>query len=179
MESERDARNFAVGRETEGMEAALRDVGEVFAETKEMLLEMAKELDIDQEELANVEPRVESEEAKKDPLYQRSYEFTMRTHKFLEKIEPVITPAGRESFGDIQWHHTVVSAKVFRAIRSNDNPDMRFDSINSAAVAIKSLTICIMAFEELALRYPGIAKECGEFEKRATNIKQAVRERFP
>lgn len=179
MEAEHDARNFAMGRETEGMETALRDVGEVFEETEEMLLKMAEEFDIDPDELADAEPRVDFEETKKDPLYQRSYEFTMRTHKFLEKTEPMITPAGRESFGDIRWHHTVVSAKVFRAIRSHDSPDMRIDAVNSAAVAIKSLTICIMAFDELASHHPGISKECGEFEKIATDIKQAVRERFP
>lgn len=177
MEAERDSRNFALGRETEGMEAALRDVGEIFAETKEMLLEAAEEFDIDLEELADAEPRVAFEERKKDPLYQRAFAFTMQTHRFLRRIEPVITPAGRESFDDIQWHHTIVSAKVFRAI-SDDDPDMRFDSINSAAVAIKSLTICVMAFDELASRYPGISEECAEFGKIATDIKQAVRERF-
>lgn len=41
------------------------------------------------------------------------------------------------------------------------------------------MTICIMAFDELASRYSVIAKECGEFKKLATDIKPAVRQPFP
>lgn len=178
MESDREARNFALGRETHGIEAALRDVGDIFEETKEMLVEKAEELDIDLDELADAGPRAEVEEAKKDPLYQRSFEFTMKIHAFLEKIEPVITATGKEFFDDIVWHHTVVSAKTFRAICSNYDPEMRFDAVNSAAVAMKSLTICIMAFDTLASRYPDISEECGEFSDMASGIKLALRERF-
>jgi hypothetical protein len=70
-----------------------------------------------------------------------------------------------------------VSAKVFRAI-GNDDPDIRFDAVNSSAVAVKSLTICIMAFDALASRYADISEECREFFETAAGIKQAVRERF-
>jgi hypothetical protein len=178
MESERESRNFALGRDSHGIEAALRDVGEIFAETKEMLLEKAEEFDIDLDELADAGTRDAFEEAKKDPLYQRSFDFTMRTHAFLEKIEPVTTSTGKEFFDDIEWHHTVVSAKVFRAIGSDDEPEMRFDAINSAAVAMKSLTICIMAFDTLASLYPEITGECRGFSDMARGIKQTLRERF-
>lgn len=178
MESEREARNFALGRETHGIDAALRDVEEIFAETEEMLLEKAEEFDIDLDELADAGPRAEFEGAKKDPLYRRASDFTMKTHAFLEKIEPVITSTGKEFFDDIEWHHTVVSAKAFRAICSNYDPEMRFDSVNSAAVTMKSLTICIMAFDTLASRYPEMSGECGIFSDMARGIKQALRERF-
>jgi hypothetical protein len=178
MESEREVRNFALGRDTHGIEAALRDVGEIFAETKEMLLEKAEEFDIDLDELADVGPRDGFEEAKKDPLYQRSFDFTMKTRAFLKKIGPAITSGGKEFFDEIEWHHTVVSAKVFRAIGSDDEPEMRFDAVNSAAVAMKSLTICIMAFDELALSYPDMSGECREFSDMARGIKQTLRERF-
>jgi hypothetical protein len=178
MESEREARNFALGRDSHGIEAALRDVGELFAETKEMLLEKAKEFDIDLDELADAGPRDIFEEAQKDPLYRRSFDFTMKTRAFLEKIEPVITSTGKEFFDDIEWHHTVVSAKVFRAIGSDDEPEMRFDAVNSAAVAMKSLTICIMAFDTLASRYPEMTGECRDFSDVARGIKQTLRERF-
>lgn len=178
MESEREARNFALGRDSHGIEAALGDVGEIFAETKEMLLEKAKEFDIDLDELADAEPRDSFEETKKEPLYQRSFDFTMKIHAFLKKIEPVITFTGKEFFDDIEWHHTVVSAKVFRAIGSDDEPEMRFDAVNSAAVAMQSLTICIMAFDTLASRYPELSGECGKFSDMARGIKQTLRERF-
>jgi hypothetical protein len=178
MESEREERNFALGRDSHGIEAALRDVGEIFAETKEMLLEKAEEFDIDLDEFADAGPSDAFEEAQKDPLYRRSFDFTMKTRAFLKKIEPVITSAGKEFFDDIEWHHTIVSAKVFRAIGSDDEPEMRFDAVNSAAVAMKSLTIYIMAFDTLASRYPEMTGECREFSDIARGIKQTLRERF-
>ena len=178
METEREARNFALGRETNGIEAALRDVGEIFAETKELLLEKAKEFDIDLEEFADAGPDDIFKEAKKDPLYRWSFDFTMKTHAFLKKAEPVITPGDKEFFDDIGWHHTIVPAKVFRATGSEDEPEMRFDSVNSAAVAMKSLTICIMAFDTLASHYPDLSGECEELSEMAKGIKQALRERF-
>jgi len=119
-----------------------------------------------------------SRRRRKTRLYQWSFDFTMKTHAFLEKIEPVIIPANREFFDDIEWHHTVVSAKVFRAIGSDDDPEMRFDAVNSAAVAMKSLTICVTAFDTLASRYPEISGECREFSDTAAGIKRALRERF-
>ena len=178
MGSEREARDLALGRETDCIEAALRDVGDIFAETKEMLLEKAEEFGIDLDGFADAGPRQEFEDAKKDPLYQRSFEFTMSARALLEKIEPIIAAAGKEIFDDIEWHHTVISAKTFRAIKSDYEPEMRFDAVNSAAVAMKSLTICIMAFDELASRYPEIPGECRGFSETATRIKQAIRERF-
>lgn len=178
MESEHEARNFALGRKTHGIEAALRDAGEIFEETMEMLLEKAEELDMDLDELADTGPRPAFEETKKDPLYRRSFDFTMKTRAFLEKIDPVITSTGKEFFDDIEWHHTVVSAKVFRAICSGYEQEMHFDAVNSAAVAVKSLTICIMAFDELALRYPEISGECRGFSDTAAGIKRVLRQRF-
>jgi hypothetical protein len=178
MEAEREVHNFALGRETHGIEAALRDVEDIFAETKEMLLEKAEEFGIDLDKLADAGPRDTFEEAKKDSLYQRSFEITMNIHALLKKIEPVITPAGKEFFDDVVWHHTVFSAKLFRAIGPDDDPEMRFDAVNSAAVAMKSLTICIMAFDKLASLYPTLSKESKEFSQKMTGLKQAIRARF-
>ncbi|HAS53407.1 MAG TPA: hypothetical protein DCS42_04345 [Nitrospiraceae bacterium] len=178
MGKERDERNFALGRETEGIEAALRDVKEIFAETTEMLLEKAEEMGIDLDEMDDTERRDPFEEAKQDPLYQQAYDFMIRTRAFLERAEPLITPAGQEFYEDVVWHHTIVPAKTFRAIGSDDEPEIRFDAVNSAAAAIKSLTICIMAFGELALRYPEISEECRGLSKTAADIKRALRERF-
>lgn len=178
MESEREERNFALGRESDGIEAALRDVSEIFAKTRQMLLEKAEEFGVDLDELAEAEPRETTEDARRDPLHQRAYEFMDKMRDLLKKIEPVITPQGNEFFEDIVWHHTIISAKTFRAISSDYEPEMRFDAVNSAGVAMKSLTICIMALEELASLYPEIAGECLAGSEIATNVKLALRERF-
>jgi hypothetical protein len=55
---------------------------------------------------------------------------------------------------------------------------VQFGAVNSAAVAMKSLTICIMAFDMLASRYPEISGECKEFSDTAAGVKRALRERF-
>jgi hypothetical protein len=55
---------------------------------------------------------------------------------------------------------------------------MRFDAVNSAAVAIKSLTMCIMAFGTLASRYSEISAESEELSDLAIGIEQTLRERF-
>jgi hypothetical protein len=55
--SGRDARNFALGRETDGIEAALWDGEDIIVATEEMLLEKAEEFDIDLDELTDAGPR--------------------------------------------------------------------------------------------------------------------------
>jgi len=178
MESEREEHNFALSRESDGIEAVLRDVSEIFAETREMLLEKAEEFGVDLDEPAEAEPRETTEDARRDPLHQRAYEFMDKMRDLLKKIEPVITPQGKEFFEDIVWHHTIISTKTFRAISSDYEPEMRFDAVNSAGVAMKSLTICIMALEELASLYPEMTVECRKFSDIARGIKQTLRERF-
>jgi len=176
--SEREARNFALGRDSDGLDAALRDVGEIFSETRDMLAENAAEFGIDLDELVDAGPRDIFEEAKKDPLYLSAYDFTMQVRDFLKTAEPVILLEGMDFLEDITWHHTVVSAKVFRAIGSEDEPDMRFDAVNSAAVAMNSLTISIMAFDALAPLYPEIERECRRLSLRASELKQYISSQF-
>jgi glycogen debranching enzyme len=103
----------------------------------------------------------------------------MQTHAFLKNIDSIVTGEARDYFDDILWHHTVVTAKIFRALGSDEDDDiLREDSRNSAAVAVKSLTICIMAFEYLASRYPEIAAKCKGLSAIAETIKKDVRARF-
>ena len=176
--SDREARNFALGKDSDGLDAALRDVGEIFGETRDMLAEKAAELGIDLDELVDAGPRDIFEEAKKDPLYLSAYDFTMQVRDFLKTAEPIILLEGMDYFEDITWHHTVVSVKVFRAIGSKDEPDMRFDAVNSAAVAMNSLTISIMAFDALAPLYPVIERECRRLSLRASELKQYISSQF-
>ncbi|MEK6743517.1 MAG: hypothetical protein AABZ15_07905 [Nitrospirota bacterium] len=176
--SAREARNFALGRDSDGLGAALRDVGEIFGETRNMLAEKAAEYGIDLDELADAGPRDTFEEAKKDPLYLSAFDFMIQAQEFLKTAEPIVLIEGCDFLEDITWHHTVVPAKVFRAIGSEDDPEMRFDAVNSAAVAMNSLTICIMAFGALAPLYPVIERECKELSLKAMELKQYIGSRF-
>jgi len=176
--SDREARNFALGRDSDGLDAALRDVGEIFSETRDMLAEKAAEFGIDLDELADAGPRDIFEEAKKDPLYLSAFDFTMQVRDFLKTAEPVMLLEGWDFLEDITWHHTVVSAKVFRAVGSEEDPEMRFDAVNSAAVAINSLTICIMAFDALAPLYPMLERECKRLSLKSSELKQHISSRI-
>jgi len=176
--SDRGARNFALGRDSDGLDAALRDVGDIFNETRDMLAEKAAEFGIDLDEFAAAGPRDIFEEAKKDPLYVSAFDFTMQVRNFLKTAEPIMLLAGQDFLEDIMWHHTVVSAKVFRAIGSEDDPEIRFDAVNSAAVAMNSLAICIMAFDALAPLYPMLEWECKRLSGKSLELKQYISSRF-
>jgi hypothetical protein len=176
--SDRETRNFALGRDSDGLDAALRDVGEIFNETKDMLAEKAAEFGIDLDELADAGPRDIFEEARKDPLYLSAYDFMVHAQEFLKTAEPIILLEGRDFLEDVIWHHTVIPAKVFRAIGSDDEPEMHFDAVNSAAVAMNSLTICIMAFDALAPLYSVLERECKRLSVKSLELKQYISSRF-
>ena len=113
-----------------------------------------------------------------DPLYKRSYDFTMQTHEFLRAAERVVDGEAKEYFDDIAWHHTVVVAKVYRTVGWRTHEEGAIDAKKSAAVALKSLTICIMAFEYLESQYPALSQECGRLSTAARQIKEEIRERI-
>jgi hypothetical protein len=160
----------------------LDDLRESFRETEEMIKQRARELGIDIDEIAGGASTEEIRERRRnimdDPLYKRAHEFTMRTHRFLQAAGPVVAGEVKEYVDDIAWHHTVVTAKVYRALGWRTDEEQAFDAKKSAAVAVKSLTICIMAFDYLASRYPGISGECGRLSAAARQIKEEIKDRI-
>lgn len=179
---DRDAHDPTLGSDPEGGDAALRDASGIFDETNGMLAEDTEEdagepgIDPDGSYVAGLRDR--HEEAKNDPLYLLAFACMMETRDFLKTADPAVLPAGRDALEDIRWHHTIVPVKVFRAIRSDADPEMRFDAVNSAAVAVNSLTICIMAFDVLASAYPVIAQACKRLSLKASELKQYISSRF-
>jgi hypothetical protein len=164
------------------LDSILRDMRESFRETEVQIKQKARELGIDIDEIAGgttaEEIREQHQSIEKDPLYKRSYGFTMLTHGFLQAADGVVDGEAREFLDDIAWHHTVVSAKVYRALGWRTHEEDAIDAKRSAAVAIKSLTICIMAFDYLASRYPALSQECGRLSTAARQIKEEIRERI-
>jgi hypothetical protein len=160
----------------------LDDLRESFRETEEMIKQRARELGIDIDEIAGGTSAEEIRERRRDitddPLYKRSHEFTMRTRRFLQAAGPAVAGEIKEYVDDIAWHHTVVTAKVCRALGWGTAGERAFDAKKSAAVAVKSLTICIMAFDYLASRHPEISGECGWLSAAARQIKEEIKERI-
>ena len=162
--------------------AVLRDIRESFRETEVLIKQKARDFGIDLDGIAGgtcaEEIRGQRWGAEDDPLYKRSYDFTMLTHEFLRAAEPLVDGEAKEYFDDIAWHHTVVVAKVYRTVGWKTHEEGATDAKKSAAVAVKSLTICIMAFEYLSSRYPALSQECGRLSAAARRIKEEIRERI-
>jgi hypothetical protein len=160
----------------------LRDIRESFRETEARIKQKAQDFGIDLDGIAGVPSSEEMEGqlrgAMEDPLYKRAYDFTMQTHEFLRAAERLVDGEAREYFDDIAWHHTVVVAKVYRTVIWKTHEEGAIDAKRSAAVAVKSLTICIMAFEYLASRSPALSQECGRLLAAARGIKEEIRERI-
>jgi hypothetical protein len=163
------------GLDENDMSVILEEVKESLQEAEEMLSKMADEMEINLIGIQDVED-ISDEELRKAPLYKDSHEFTMLTHNFLKNIEPHMDTNTRQYFDDIMWHHTVVSVKTFRALSSEH--DLIEDALNSAAVAIKSLTICIMAFEYIASRCSYAREECRRMAAYAKIIRDRLSGRF-
>ncbi len=163
------------GLDENEMSIMLEGVKESLQETEKMLSKMADEMGINLKEIQDIKD-ISNEELRRDPLYEDTHEFTMQTHNFLKNIEPQMNANTREYFDDIMWHHAVVLAKAFRALSSEH--DLIEDAVNSAAVAIKSLTICIMAFEYIASRCPDTGEECRRMAACAKIIRDRLVGRF-
>jgi hypothetical protein len=159
-----------------GAVESLEDVKESLDETIELLNRMATELGMSLEGTDEVDD-LEQNCIDNDDLYQLSLAFTMKTHAFLKRIEPFVKSESDEAFRDAVWYHTMVSVKTHRAIAS-DYDGLSEDAMDSAAVAIKSLTKCIEAFRLIGKDCSPASRESGSLSKTALEIRRQVRRRF-
>jgi len=179
---ERSLQNWTGSSGGNDSAAVLSDIRESFRETEAQIKQKARDFGIDLDGIAGMpsseEVQGQLRGAVEDPLYKRSYAFTMQTHEFLRAAERLVDGEAKEYFDDIAWHHTVVVAKVYRTVVWRAHEEEAIDAKKSAAVAVKSLTICIMAFEYLASRFPTLTQECGRLSAAARQIKEEIRERI-
>ncbi len=162
--------------------AVLNDIRESFRETEAKIKQRAREVGIDIDEItggySQRKVREQHQGAVADPLYKQAYEFTLRAQQFLQEEGLSVPDEARTYIDDIAWHHVVVTAKVYRTVVWKTDEEGAVDAVNSAAVALKSLTICIMAFEYLADHYPDLAKESRRLLNDARKIKEGIKARI-
>ncbi len=162
--------------------AILHAIRESFRETEARIKQKAREAGIDIDEMAgdssagNV--RTLHRSAGDDPLYKRVFDFSKRSLVFLDAARAEVAAEAYGYLDDIAWHHTVVAAKVYRALGWSADREGADDAVNSAAVAAKSLTICAMAFDYLAPRYPSLSRDCNKLADEARGIKEEIMERI-
>lgn len=172
------------GVDEENPAVILEGIRESFRETEEMIKQKAREFGIDIDEIAGRTSAAEIKEqiaiTREDPLFKRAEKFMHETNTFLQAADTIIAGEERECFDDLAWHHTVVPAKIFRALgwRTDLDDLIALDGKNSAAVAAKSLVICVMAFDQLAARYPVLAEKCCRLAAQGGEIREEIRRRF-
>jgi len=177
MLQERRTLNRIMGIDEEDISSIGEELVEILKETQDMLKKLAEEIGVDPESLSE-EDDLEEQLAKDDPLYIQAHEFTLKTHDFLKKIDVLINSDAREYFEDIMWHHTIVSAKMYRALISATHKETIDDAINSAAVAVKSLNICIIALDYISSGHSAISGECKSLREFAESLKMKIRLRL-
>jgi hypothetical protein len=162
--------------------AVLHDVRESFRETENLIKLKAWEAGIDIDAIAGTSSLEEVREQQgrilNDPLYQQSHDFTIQTSVFLDAARHAVAGEAIDYIDDIAWHHTMVTAKIYRALGWRMDEYRAIDAKNSAAVAMKSLTMCIMAFDELASRYSVISQECRRLSAVAQQLKRGIQKRM-
>src|SRR5208337_1746104 len=132
--------------------ASLEDVKESLDETMELLKKVAADLHIELDDAGGLEG-IDQHSIEHDALCQLALTFSVKAAAFLEKIEPFIKSGEEGAFEDLAWYHRMVSVKAHRAIAS-DYDGLSEDAIDSAEVAVRSLSRCVEAFEEIAKGCP-------------------------
>jgi hypothetical protein len=167
--------------DTDDPAALLNALQTSFRETETMIKQKAREFGIDIDQLAGGASAEDIREQRRgttrDALYEETHQFALETRGFLDAAELVIADGDREFLDDIAWHHTIVSAKVYRALGWKTEGEIADDARSSAAVAMKSLTICIMAFDQLASS-PKLFETGKRLSAAGAHLKGSIKNRF-
>jgi hypothetical protein len=156
---------------------SLEDVKESLDETIELLKKIAADLGIPLEETADDMDGLDEHCVENDELYQLALTFTLKSHSFLKKVEPLVRQGTQEPFDDLVWYHTIVSVKTHRAI-SSDFDGLSEDAVNSAKVAMKSLAKCMNAFDLIGKNLSLVSEEARTLSSTALAVKQRIITRF-
>jgi hypothetical protein len=157
--------------------ASLEDVKESLDETIELLRKIATDLGIQLDDMADDMGGLDEQYVENDELYQLALTFTLKSHSFLKKVEPLVQHNMSEAFEDLVWYHTIVSVKTHRAV-SSDFDGLSEDAVNSAKVAAKSLTRCVTAFEHIGKNLSLVTEEARTLSSTAVTVRQRIVTRF-
>ena len=157
--------------------ASLEDLKESLDETIELLKKVVADVGIPIEDITEQMTGLDEQYVENDELYQLALTFTMKSHSFLKKVEPLLKQSIAEAFDDLVWYHTMVSVKTHRAVAS-DFDGLSEDAINSARVVTKSLTRCIKAFDQIGEGLSIVSEEARNLSDTAHAVKQLIARRF-
>lgn len=157
--------------------ASLEDVKESLDETIELLRKIAADLGIHLDDMKDDMDGLDEQYVENDELYQLALTFTLKSHSFLKKVEPLIRQNMLDAFEELVWYHTIVSVKTHRAV-SSDFDGLSEDAVNSAKVATKSLSKCMKAFDHIGKNLSLATEEARTLAGTALMVRQRIMTRF-
>lgn len=156
------------GEDPHDWKIIMQDVGDSLKEAMELIKKAAKERGIDLETLPEI--KYEPPDPHQHLLFRTAEKYRKLTHRFLRKLKNIIQeegidltkrieimPSPGKEAGNFQeivfcyqvilWYHTLIPAKIYRALSIPDAHD--FDSDGSAKVAYLGLTESIKALQKI------------------------------
>lgn len=113
--SERVMEHYLKGEDPYDPEVFLNDLHDIFAKTKEMIMDMAEKEGIDLDEgMQEERPQVNPEEY---TIFCLAHEYSREANSFIKKLEQSGIPSSvEEDFSDLVWYHTLIAAKSGRLV---------------------------------------------------------------
>lgn len=107
--------HYLKGEDPSNPDVFMKDLHDIFANTKNMVIKMAEERGIDVSDATSQEvPEVNPEEY---VVYRLAHTYFTEAHAFIKELENAgITDSLREDFEDLTWYHTLIAAKTGRLV---------------------------------------------------------------
>ena len=154
---ERILNHYANGEDPYAPEVFLKDLKEIFANTQNMIRDMAQKQGINIEEL----PDEETPEVNPDDyvIYRLAYEYYKQANIFIKELERTGIPETiQEDFRDLVWYHTLIAAKTGRLVSGFiDDYDEEFqkqEEEGTLAVINKGIDLSKNALENMLNELP-------------------------
>jgi hypothetical protein len=114
---ERLLNHYVKGEDPYDPKIFLGDLNEIFDKTKKMVEKMAKEQDIDVEELSKEETEIPEINPKDYVIYRLAHAYCKEAHNFIKELKKEEIPETlEENFEDFVWYHTLIAAKTGRLL---------------------------------------------------------------
>ncbi len=185
---ERVLQHYVNGEDPNDPKVFLSDLHEIFAKTKNMIKDMAKEQGIDIEELPDEEiPEVNPEEY---VVYCLAHQYSKEAHSFIKELEKTGIPeAIKEDYEDLIWFHALIAAKSGRLVSGFiddffDEEVAKVEEEGTLKVINKGINLSKNALENMLHELPdhlytiaGLMELLKKLEKQIqTDIRQKVNE---
>lgn len=107
--------HYLKGEDPYNPDVFVKDLHDIFANTKNMVVKMAEEQGIDISDATSQDvPEINPEEY---VIYRLAYTYFTAAHAFIKELENSgITNSIREDFEDLTWYHTLIAAKTGRLV---------------------------------------------------------------